>query len=396
MRFFYKVADRFFSPLGLLSLILQKSDDVWIFGEYSGFTYSDNPKALYEFVNQKHPEIKAVWLTRKCNIVKRLKKKGFLAFHVYSPMGLYYAMRAKVAICCVDIACDFIGGLISSETLYVNLWHGSPLKKIGNDIDRGCVAKNDKIEKFKKILCLLGLRKVHPINFFISASDDVSKTITSAFSLDPMHIKICGYPRNDQLLIREDVKDKLSYNKIIYMPTFRGGIGDNIDFFDKFGFDFSKMERFLAKNNAQLWIRLHRYNQPQKELLNRIENSRLIHIHKNEDIYEDLNSFDVLITDFSSIYFDYLLLDRPIIFSAFDVDGYLKNDRALYYNYSEVTPGPKCVNWNDIIIELELILNGSDNYYEQRSLISEKFNKYKDVNSSKRVFEMIYKAINSL
>ena len=100
-----------------------------------------------------------------------------------------------------------------------------------------------------------------------------------------------------------------------------------------------------------------------------------------------MSKTDILITDYSSVYFDFLLLDRPVIFTPFDIKEYINKDRQLYYDYDKVTPGPRCNNWNEVLIELDKILRGEDGYKKERQQINDYFNKYKDANSSKRVYE---------
>lgn len=391
---FYKYTDRLFAPLYLISVLVRKDPSLWIFSEYSGKTYADNPKHLFEFIQANHSEVRAVWLTRKRGVLKKVRAKGYAAYHLYSPLGLYYAIKSGVAICCVDIACDFIGGIISPRTLYVNLWHGTPLKKIGKDIDRGGVRAKPWVDAIKKILSQAGLRHVHPIDFFASSSEAVSKTICSAFNLLPEKVKITGYPRNDVIFPNSSIP-KIDGIDIIYMPTFRGTIGDEVDFFYAYQFDFKKMEHFLVNNNARLWIRLHRYNMPNVEILQKIEVSERIFMHKSHDIYEDLNLFDILITDVSSIYFDYLLLDRPIIFSAFDLQKYISQDRELYYEYEDVTPGPIAKNWDEVMKEMNKLFQEPSTYVQQRQDICQMFNEYRDSESSSRVFSEIMSMLTS-
>lgn len=390
----YKIIDRLFSPLYLMSCILRKDPSLWVFGEYCGETYRCNPKHLFEFINQYHPEVEAVWLARKFSVIRKIRVAGGQAYHVYSPWGLFYAMRAGAVFCNVDIACDFVGSIISKKTLYINLWHGTPLKKIGRDIDRGGVQLNPLATKIKKILSLIGLRTVHPVDLLASSSEMVSKTLCSAFALSPEQVQVTGYPRNDALF-NHGSSPKDSVNKIIYMPTFRGNVGDEIDFFYAYKFGFSKMEKFLSANNARLWIRLHQFNMPDEALMRKIESSDYIFMHQHEDIYEELSSFDILITDISSIYFDYLLLDRPIVFSAFDLDKYISQERGLYYEYADVTPGPKADDWNEVLVEVSKVLEAPEAYAQERQRICSQFNKYVDGGSCQRMISLVKDRLNN-
>ena len=98
---------------------------------------------------------------------------------------------------------------------------------------------------------------------------------------------------------------------------------------------------------------------------------------------------DILITDYSTVFFDYCLTDRPMIFTPFDYEAYTTHDRKLYYDYNEVTPGPKCYNWEQVVFEINKILEGYDEYSNQRRQINEKFNMYQDFNNRRRLVDKI-------
>ena len=104
-----------------------------------------------------------------------------------------------------------------------------------------------------------------------------------------------------------------------------------------------------------------------------------------------MNQYDLLITDLSSILFDYLLLDKPIVFSAFDMDTYIKRDRELYYRYEEITPGPKGENWTEVMQHVLELLNDPSIYEEERAQIKNRFNTYHDGSSSERVYTHVVK-----
>ena len=103
---------------------------------------------------------------------------------------------------------------------------------------------------------------------------------------------------------------------------------------------------------------------------------------------------DILITDYSSIYFDYLLLDKPILFMPFDFEDYIENNARFYYNYNCVTPGPKCKDWNNVMEHLEktFVSDGStygDCYQKQRDTIRQMFNDFR-FNNSERIAQRLF------
>jgi CDP-glycerol glycerophosphotransferase (TagB/SpsB family) len=110
-----------------------------------------------------------------------------------------------------------------------------------------------------------------------------------------------------------------------------------------------------------------------------------------QDIYSVVPDYDILITDYSSIFFDYLLSDNPIIFAPFDYEKYITKDRELYYDYDEVTPGPKCKNWEEV---LEWIVKFKENpnlFKKEREEVKNRFHKYHDGKNCERVYEEIIK-----
>ena len=96
-----------------------------------------------------------------------------------------------------------------------------------------------------------------------------------------------------------------------------------------------------------------------------------------------------MITDFSSVHFDFLLMDRPIIFAPFDKEEYLKDDREFYFNYDEVTPGPHAKNWSEILNYIENFVQDPTLFEEERIQVKSRFNKYTDANNCQRVFSVI-------
>ena len=115
---------------------------------------------------------------------------------------------------------------------------------------------------------------------------------------------------------------------------------------------------------------------------------------ESEDASDLLPDMDILITDYSSVYIDYLLTGKPLIFAPFDLKEYLHNDKELYYSYEQVTPGPKCKNWKDVLKWVEKY-NDETLFSSDRSLLRDSFHKYTDSRSSERVYSEILHLINN-
>ena len=105
---------------------------------------------------------------------------------------------------------------------------------------------------------------------------------------------------------------------------------------------------------------------------------------------------DLLITDYSSIFFDFLLLDRPIIFFAYDLEDYLQNDRNMYFNYDSMTPGAKCRTYDELELQLEQIVkNGcQDQYADTREKVRRFTHDHVDNQSSRRLIDRDLRNLN--
>jgi len=385
-----------FLPFWWLQKLIKRKKNIWIFGSWHGRMYSDNSRALFEYVNQYHYEIVSIWLTRDPMISEHLFKKGYRCYITNSIRGIVFSLVAKnVIISCgkSDVNRFFING-----ARIFQLWHGAPMKKIGLDENINTKKRksyNRELDNpfFWKFLpkYIFKMLDEYRVNFLISTSKAFSNHLQSAFELSPSQILLTGYPRNDVLLNQNQgihfSKYKVDVDFLImYLPTFRSGQGiDNL--LNEYGFSKERIEELLEKINGRLIIKAHFASESSLVDLN----GRIIKLDNNPllDLNHILKNADILITDYSGCYFDYLLLNKPIIFTPFDYEDYISNDRQLYFEYDEIIGGPKTRNWIDVESEILEIVNGNDLYKEKRSQMNAKFNEFKDSNSSKRLFEII-------
>ncbi|MFT6835267.1 MAG: CDP-glycerol glycerophosphotransferase (TagB/SpsB family) [Francisellaceae bacterium] len=335
-----------FTAVCLVSLI-PKNKSIWVFGAWFGKSFTDNPKYMYQYLASVHSnEITPIWIAKDNKLVKELKKQGVNAYYHNSVAGIYYQIVAKFAFVGHSITSDLNPLFIGFNTKRIQLWHGVPLKKIGFD-DHIFTNKRGFFQKKPTISALL---TNNSYDIVTSTGNKCSKIFSSAFNLPLEKCLITGFPRND-VFLEKKLKRPYKY-QVIYMPTFRGGIGTEFDLFKSFGFDSKDVEKKLAAENIELHIRTHPANKPSSFILKAIENSDYIQISTISDIYECINSYDCLITDYSSIMFDFVISGKPIILAPFDIDSYLKVDRELYYNYEDIAEQKKCLNWDEVINEI--------------------------------------------
>ena len=219
---------------------------------------------------------------------------------------------------------------------------------------------------------------------------------------------ITGYPRNDCIFDDEDYTKRLyqnhSYDKVIlWMPTFRKV--DNSDRVDStFVFpldipclytveDCKKLDRILRENNILLALKPHPAQKLDsiKEL--RLTNFVLLYndeLEKNNvQLYQFVGSTDALITDYSSIYYDYLLTGNPIGLTVDDFDTYSKDTGFVFDNVFEYIIGEHILNVDDFIAFIKNIAQGKDELKEERERVAKQFHKYTDGNSTQRVYKLL-------
>lgn len=280
--------------------------------------------------------------------------------------------------------------------IVIDLWHGFPLKTMFY-ADPNYHNKNSISAFFK------------PLNYLASYSHLYNELLYKCVRVDPNNFVITGAPRNDflfnsntrELLCKflniEDTNQKF----IFYMPTFRANSQTNSTkhssiLFGFNDFDLSTFNQFLEKNNYQLIVKSHPlYGENYDKMLKGISHISLFPDEKLKewkiDLYEVLGATDFLITDYSSVYFDYLLLNKPIIFTPTDLEEYNEDRGFLLTPYEEWTPGPKV--FDQISLQSEILAYETNHSYYQkaRKQVTNKIHAYQDGNSSERVWKFVTK-----
>ena len=211
----------------------------------------------------------------------------------------------------------------------------------------------------------------------------------------------CSYLMSSREIIEQEIKRYerpdvhvmvsrfKTYKKVfLYMPTWRGNMKD--DFISDAGFDFRLLNDRMKQLNALFVFKLHpavRFGQLDLEDMDNI-----CFLDKNMDVYPLLPFTDMLITDYSSIYYDYILMDdKGVLLFPFDIEEYKKSSNRLAFDYEEYTPGPRVYTFENMI---EYIMKGEYGYNNvEREKIIRLFwgNNYKEKNICQ-----LYKRIKTL
>lgn len=399
-------------PVYWLSFFVPRNKKIWLFGSTFGRRFADNPRYLYLYINQYREKlgIRPIWISHDEKIVKMLNDNGCEAYMYRSLKGILFALIGKVYL--FDNYSKDINFWLSGGAVKINLWHGIPLKKIQHDnvFDKFRHPKN-VWERFKNFPRNISDEKPH--HYVLTTSVNLKKIFASAFQTQ--NVLVAGYPRNEVLVSdritnlyspeeksdRKKILDFLEKNMtapekkikrkmVFYMPTFR----QSETLFFK-NFDKRDFQKYLKENNILFCIKLHPKSKLNREFQN-IQSENIMVIDKDADPYVFLKLADVLITDYSSIYFDYLLLDRPVIFFDYDLKEYLSDSREMYFDYDKFTPGQKAESYGELKNALSNALYKEDAYSAARKNIRNKVFSHGRQKSSLELVKMILENIGGL
>lgn len=385
---------------------IPRNRKIWIFGS-GNRSFIDNSKWLFLHLhNSNRKDIRKIWLSRSKKIVNTLKTKGFEAYYLNSLKGCYYAVRGGIYFFNVNTNYD-ISYFFSNGAKKINLWHGIPTKKANLSSD----LKNNYFYK----LYHGNLRQKIHYHFFcpyeyekydmmICTSEMAKKYMKNAFGKRMKDAIITGYPRNDVLLksinspFEEDKKLieyfsalKLNQKKIIlYMPTFRDAKVYKSEPID-IPIPWKKLNSFLAKNNSIFILKLHPNERIPLQISTTYKNIQVI--DKSADVHPALRYIDILITDYSSICYDFLLCSKPTVFYLYDLEEYKTKHQSLRDNFETTLPGPTVKTLNTLLNILDNCINNKDDFIKEYSKKIDNcrtlMHKYVDSNSSERVYEKI-------
>ena len=389
----------------IISLLVPKSKKIFLFGGWFGKRFADNSRYLYLYCNEFKDKLglkKVIWITENDEIYDDLKSNGFEVYKKWSLKSIWYHFRASVVF--VDQGATDVNKYFTIRSKRINLWHGFPIKKIGR-LTESIDYKLDSI--YNRYFKIGGWS-----NFYLQATSKLSKSILKkSFNVEEDKMIISGYSRNDvfteeywknyiskkEQIVLDYIKEyKLKGYKILfYLPTFRDN--KEISLLNIQSKEESiLLENFLEQNKIILITKFHfaqSDNNKNENLLN------IVNLESNVDVYPILNDSDILITDYSSVYFDFLVSNKPIIFYPFDLEYYSNPSlgRGLIFDYEEFTPGPKLFNLEDLLNSIKDISDNPKDYYlqyeKQYKNIKNKVFEENVLNGSENLIEQVIKKV---
>ena len=358
----------FYFPMNCIKHI-KRNNTLWLFGAWMGHKFSDNSKALFLYLLNNAKGKKIYWIAKDNKTYEELKRLEYPVLKSNSIKGIYYQIKAGVVFYCTGEG-DLNSRLISGAT-HFNLWHGvGGGKKIG--FDAGWYdSPYDKA-------CFRLRRKIYNKTYFVCTSEEMKMVFKSAFRLKDNQFIMAGQPRNDMFFDQDyrissfDTSLFSGKRVILYLPTHR--LEGNMKINCSELFDLEQLNMFCERNNCIFLIKKHFYHKNENEDLKSFSNIMDWTQLPNIDTNELLMIADYLISDYSSVTADYLLLNRPIFYYCFDLNRYLEMDRDMYWSYDEITPGRKSKTFDDLLQSMKrVIVDGIDDYSDERERVLSMF-----------------------
>ena len=367
-----------------ISLIVPKKKNRWVFGAWFGDKINDNPWAFYQYVSHNHPEIEAVWITKDPSIAP----SGVTAFRRGSMRSVWMCLTAKVAVmnqCYLDLE-DFNW---IKHSFKVQLLHGVAWKKFGEDIESG---NSGILHRISHSVYLY----FNKYDLYLAPCEEMVKTDMSSLLAPADRIIRAGQPRNERLMDAESCRkdrEKLASLVgehrvyILYMPTFRDKTSQSFGFVSV----LDEIGELLKEHDAIILEKQH-YVDSGRGARTDDYDEMAIDV-TSMDAQELLAACDILVTDYSSCFFDFILTDRPIIHYIYDYEYYRDDDRGLYYDRDYAAAGICVFNRDELIKALRDILEGRDDYAGRRELIRSRFAEYESPENSEKIFNVIISEI---
>lgn len=370
-------------------------DKLVMFEAFQGRSCACSPKALYLAMleDERYKDYRFVWAVnnvenhaylkknRDTKVVKRISD----AYHTALAQSKYLIFNSGIPTYVT----------LKEEQVYVQTWHGTPLKRLGCDIEANGNAAFDLKEIRKKYT-----DNGEQFTYLLSPSAFTTEKLCSAFGIsaerrEDMVIEE-GYPRNDAMFKYtaeqiQSFKDKLKLPAdkkiILYAPTFRDNQYDAaVGFRYKGELDFDLL-REKAGEDCVILFRAH------CQIADKFDFKKQAGFVYNVSKYEDVNELyaisDLLVTDYSSVFFDYANLKRPMIFYMYDLDEYQNNVRDFYLDLEEL-PGPIVKDQDGLTAEIKRLSAGFI-YDEKYKKFNEKFNYLDGSDCSRKVLQRIIK-----
>lgn len=379
---------RLFAPLiNLLTLVLNcfiwRDKKVVLFGAWMGDKFTDNPRFLYQYLYEHKQEYdikKLVWVTRNPIVKKALSQDGYEVYMMHSLQSYYYHLKAGVHFIC-NISFPVKGyngdimGQLSGHAVKINMFHGVGIKagKSTGEVNntRGLKGRIRYTLRNSKVFNALFTPGHWDKAYQLSTSKECSRRDAIFSGVDEKWFLETGYPRDcmpvrisqEESTVIEQIK-AYKYS-ILYVPTFR----DNGEV--PHPLSNIRLKKFIV-DNGFLWI-----EKPHPAAKNSIGESGIennaLYLEKSFDINVILPFITILISDYSSVTYDAISFDKPVLYYAPDYKHYLTNERGFLCDYKKLVQGFEAETIDELIEKIDRAFNDP----EYQSMLSQKVKREK-------------------
>lgn len=370
----------------MMNKILPINHKLIVFQSTTGMNYSCNPRGIYEQLLEENQQYKTVWVVN--NIQSKIPGNPKIVKQ-YSLKYYYYMARGKFFINNGNFPNFYVK---RKQTIHIQTWHGTPLKKLGFDIDPSSPSYKENTSKQL-------MKRIARWDYLVAPNEYTGKILQRAYKFENKMLNI-GYPRNDIFYKPDEIKLKhiketkeylnIPMNKkvILYAPTWRDNEFHQGLANEPYNFKFN-LERFVEKFGDEyvLLVRLH----PREAV--RCQIKEYENVVYNVTNFDDIKLLylisDILITDYSSVMFDFANTKKPIIFFAHDIERYSSTLRGFYFDLYEEAPGPIVTKEGELFEAIQNPERILEEYKEQYDMFYNKYCSWEDGNASKRIINQV-------
>ncbi|MGP4024755.1 bifunctional glycosyltransferase/CDP-glycerol:glycerophosphate glycerophosphotransferase [Actinomadura sp. 3N407] len=381
---------------GHAQLLLQQRDypvylrsplaDVAVFDSHEGTQYSCNPRAVYEELTRRKPNLECVWVSRDGQFAVEGKARTVLA-----GSREHYRVLARARYVVTNVGLPSWYAKREGQT-YVQTWHGTPLKRLAHDLGDMPYQRTslDRTE-----------REVSRWDLLLSPSPFATQVMRRAFGYEGEVLET-GYPRNDILSTPEwesigsRIRKRLGIpdgkKVVLYAPTWRddrhqapGSHGFSLEL------DVETLRRALGDDHVLL-LRPHPLitDRDRPSASDSMTGDFVIDVSRYPDIAELYMAADVLVTDYSSAMFDYAILGRPIVLFTYDLERYRDHVRGFYFDLEAEAPGPVVTTSADVAEAVRQAPDTEDRYADDYDGFFVKYCPHDDGQASARAVDHIF------
>lgn len=365
-----------------------------VFESFGGKSFNDSPKAIYDYMTTHFPGYDYHWVCKTGSEPHfpddvHIVQKGTKAYYDLFKTAQVWVSNARVPLHLKK----------KDNQLYIQTWHGTPLKRLANDMPQVRLPETTTA-RYKRNFYWATRRW----DYLISPNAYSTEIFQSAFWMNPHQILEIGYPRNDVIVNRQNDTNYIASLKaalgipthkrvVLYAPTWRDDeYIQQGEYTFNLKIDLAQMQQQLGDDTVIL-LRMHYL------IANQLDLSGYEGFAYDVSNYSNVSELylisDCLITDYSSVMFDYGILKRPQLFFAYDIDKYANDLRGFYINYHEDLPGPIYTDATSLIEGLQQLDQVAESYQPKIERFYERFCANENGRASEYVGHLIHDYIEN-